>query len=92
MSIKSQLEKLFKENKLSTEDFNILIIEYVAKETGKEPTSEQLNEIQQLFKSGIFELEYVIDRIGSQPDKYEVQIETLYSESGNLINRFVYDF
>lgn len=91
MTIKPQLERLFKDKKLSTEDFYTIIIEYVDKELGREPTSEELEIIHKLFKSGAFSFEYVIDRIGSQPGKYGIQIENLYLKSGELIKRYVYN-
>lgn len=90
-TIKPQLEKLFKDKKLSKEDFNVLIIEYIKKETEKEPSVEELNLINQLFVSGIFNLDYVIDIIGKKSKLYGIQISNLYSKNGDLIKRYVYD-
>lgn len=92
MSIKNLLEKLLRDKRLSREDFNTLIIEYIDKEKGKEPTAQELNLIYQGFMSGEFSIDYVVNIIGNNPNRYKVQISKLYSREGNLIETYVHEF
>ena len=92
MTIKNLLEKLFRDKRLSREDFNTLIIEYIDKEKGREPTAQELNLIYQGFMSGEFSIDYVANMISNNPNRYKIQVSKLYSREGNLIKTYVHEF
>lgn len=79
MNLKDIVSKILNHKSITEEELNYLIIEYVTKETGSEPTSEELKMIGRLIERGLFSIEYVIDMIGKQPDKYKIQITYLYN-------------
>lgn len=79
MNLKDIVSKILNHKSITEEELSYLVVEYVTKETGKEPTSEELKMIINLIEKGIFSIEYVIDMIDKQPDKYKIQITYLYN-------------
>ena len=78
MNLKSILSKLLNGFQISVEELTFLINQYVFIEKGKEPTPEELKYLTEFINRGLFSLEYVIDRIKDQPNKYHLKFTYLY--------------
>lgn len=87
--IKDTVIKLYKNQPVNDLEMNELLVDYIVKEKGKEPTKSELDQIRNLVYSRIFGLEQLLAKYKKE---LKLQVETLVNlKTNSIIKTNVYE-
>lgn len=71
------------------EELNNFIVYYVKEEKNEDINLEQLKIIVTLIRQGFINLDFCINNILSNPNKYKLACTKLYAKNGDLLKVFI---
>lgn len=83
---KEILKKLILRQNITNEELNLFLLMYIERNNKKEPTSEQLLQIKNLLYSGIFNIQYIIEK---SIEEFEV-VKIIDIDSNEIIRVDIY--
>ena len=87
--IKTVIQKVFNNNSnFQIDELTDFLNTFIRIESGKDPDP---NALIQIIQMNLFNMDAIIDRIGSKPDVYKLQITRLYGKTGNFLRGYVQD-